>query len=216
MPQNLAAISAVPGSAWVLLEYGGSEWAEDAANLIGPLRGDDFAVFRTKSPASYSHSHAKNVCARAATALGADDWVCNLDADNFLTVEYIERVMRALTSDRNVIVRSPSSAAGRIACSSAAFHEVRGYDERFQGWGAEDCDFIARLLMISGTRYHPVEESAGAAIAHGEAERMQDMDGTLAESHRRNSALYQGNRAARLIKANPTGYGVSPDITRFY
>lgn len=50
----------------------------------------------------------------------------------------------------------PTPTVGPIAFTREAFLAVRGYDERFEGWGYEDVDLWSRLRATVGQNvYHP-------------------------------------------------------------
>jgi hypothetical protein len=205
----MAALRKVDAVSWLLLDYGGPSWFNDA---IPYTQNDDrAAIFRTDEPQLYNHSHAKNAAVAAAgRAFPGLTWVCNLDADNYVNVDYVERLLAHLRASANGVARSPRTAAGRIACSLQSFGRVRGYDERFRGWGAEDCDFIHRVLRLGCHQYRALEDSL-PPVEHGKAERMSEMQSLNYDAcYSDNMALYRDNKRRRATAVNPAGYGVTP------
>jgi hypothetical protein len=79
--------------------------------------------------------------------------MCSLKADALLpytTVDYLSRTgtaqMFAGCDDPDVERRAKSAVGGVIWVTAQMFEKVGGYDDNFEGWGAEDNDFYLRLL----------------------------------------------------------------------
>jgi len=60
---------------------------------------------------------------------------------------------------------------GTSICAKADFERVGGYDEVIQGWGKEDDDFYARLLL-AGVRYGTFPGDTLHGIRHADNERV--------------------------------------------
>ena len=88
--------------------------------------------------------------------------------------------------------RGRGTEGHNIACWRADAVLVNGFDERFEGWGGEDSDFVLRLLHAGlGKR----RLRFGGSLYH--------LDHVPAERHlqRRNDGIYDENAAARRIRA---------------
>lgn len=100
----------------------------------------------------YNPSHAKNIVHRAAQA----DVLCNLDADNFLTPNYVRYLLDCFKFGENRCVSfiSPDSKSnvydgtcGRIAISKNNFTKIGGYNEAFKCYGFDDIDLLVRTKL---------------------------------------------------------------------
>ena len=93
-----------------------------------------------------------------AHALATGDYVCNVDADNFLGLGFADYLRGVFRRRPNAIVARTGSTAGstwpaqgcmgRVALSKENFDLLGGYDEseRFRGWSGEDSDLVIRAV----------------------------------------------------------------------
>lgn len=97
----------------------------------------------TKKPTTFSQAITKNITMKNSTG----DIVCNLDADNFLTRKFLEKINEIFKSNTPIIVsgEQQKGIAGRIVCRKEHLYELKGFDENLKGWGYEDLDFISRF-----------------------------------------------------------------------
>jgi hypothetical protein len=96
-----------------------------------------------------------------AHALATGDYVCNVDADNFLGFGFTQYLRAVFRRRPNAIVATNrldsrlnlgvhKGSMGRIALSKANFDLLGGYDEspRFRGWSGEDSDLLIRAIRM--------------------------------------------------------------------
>jgi hypothetical protein len=96
-----------------------------------------------------------------AHALATGDYVCNLDADNFVGFGFVHYLRAVFLRRPNAIVATNrldsrlnlgvhKGSMGRIAMSRANFALLGGYDEsaRFKGWSGEDSDLLIRAVRM--------------------------------------------------------------------
>jgi predicted glycosyltransferase involved in capsule biosynthesis len=124
------------------------EWVMD--NLSKYIKAGSVVYRWTKKPYFFNFSHSKNVSHKLASG----DILVNLDADNYLSMQYIDRILEIFEHNSQchgmptVIYPKPNkdnmSGLGRIAISRELFYEINGYNERFEGYGYEDIDLINR------------------------------------------------------------------------
>jgi len=123
------------------------------------IRGKDFQQFLlskkllyyyTDEPSFWRGSHAVNVAHR----LGDGDVLCNLDADNFLTKEYLDWLFELFSNNRNIVTEGVGhGGGGRVAVFKEDFNKVGGYTEGFFVVGGYfHRDFIGRVCMLGRTR----------------------------------------------------------------
>ena len=110
---------------------------------------------------------AKNLAHNAAEG----DILVNVDADNYLSIQYVNGVLEIFKDDCDVIVYSEEdNVGGRIAISRNNFSRLGGYDERFKDWGYDDIDFIYRARNLGLRRF---KMNGLSAISHGDELRFK-------------------------------------------
>jgi predicted glycosyltransferase involved in capsule biosynthesis len=97
----------------------------------------------------YEFSKAKNIAHYEAKG----DILINVDADNYLSIQYVQAILDIFSQDKYVIVYGEKEVGGRIAISKMCFHLLGGYDERFKDWGYEDIDLIYRARNLGLRRF---------------------------------------------------------------
>ena len=163
LPLNLELCALFPGEVEVLLlDY---QSPDALRRWVRPYLSGQFRVY-TSDNAKYFHmAHAKNVIHKKAKG----DWLCNLDADNFLTLRFLETV---LSFEKEEISFGRDGCSGRICLRRDLFYSLGGYDEEFLGWGMDDKDLLFRA--VHGFQAFPVDISNLAPfIEHGEEGRVE-------------------------------------------
>jgi GT2 family glycosyltransferase len=111
------------------------EWVEQTHPGVKIVRCEGKAHFRI--------AEARNLGAAASTAA----WLCFVDADVLLMPDFLSKLSALL--HRESYFRSELGASadlmGTVLIPREAFESVGGYDEAFEGWGAEDYDLYLRL-----------------------------------------------------------------------
>ena len=120
----------------------------------GP-KGPDKVVTWVPAPGPFCVSRGRNVGAKAAS----HDLILFLDADVLLHPEALVRMVDACALGNTLAMvmklrdgdedetRPAHGDCGTILVPRAAFFEIRGYDEFYRGWGAEDNDVVDRLVL---------------------------------------------------------------------
>ena len=136
---------------FVLLNYnskdGMDKWVNE--NLNTYIQNGTVRYLHTTTPKVFSQSHTKNITMKH----GSGDVVCNLDADNYISEKFLQKLYDVFTESDPVILAGErlEGVAGRIACRKEHLYELGGFDENFNGWGAEDLDFIHRFEVYYNT-----------------------------------------------------------------
>ena len=175
-----------PDVEFVVVDYnsrdGLKEWILTEPELQPFLESDVLKYARYPEATSFHHAHAKNMAHRLATG----DFLCNLDADNFLGYGFASRLAQNFGRDSDALVLPDLSLTrhtpveergfyGRIAMSAKNFLKLGGYDEDRRGWGGEDTDLILRALS-SGMKADPFsEKSFMQVVGHTHAERVANL-----------------------------------------
>lgn len=115
----------------------------------------------------FNLSEARNLGVAATTA----PWLVFLDADVLVAPE-LTRTLEPLLGPKTFLWPDPRPAElwGALVVSRADFDAVGGYDEAFEGWGAEDVDMTVRLSE-AGLSPRTFPGGLLASLPHGEAER---------------------------------------------
>ena len=162
LPHNLADCvdwSRPNAVEFVLLDYssrdGLAEWITTDPGLRPYLDAGILRFARTEGHPHFRHSHAKNMAHMLATG----DYVCNVDADNFVGKGFVDYLRAVFVRRPNAIVTSNRAdvrlnrgpykgCMGRVALSKDNFLMLGGYDEsdRFRGWSGEDGDLLIRAI----------------------------------------------------------------------
>lgn len=146
---------------FVVLDYSSpddlAEWITTDPALRSYVDAGILKFARSEGHTRFRHSHAKNM----AHALATGDFVCNVDADNFVGFGFVEYLRAVFRHRPNAIVATNrldnrlnlgvhKGSMGRIALSKANFDLLGGYDEsaRFKGWSGEDTDLLIRALRM--------------------------------------------------------------------
>lgn len=135
-------------SKFVLLNYNSQDGMHDwvQTNLKDYMAQGIVKYLKTTKPRVFSQSHTKNITARSADA----DIVCNLDADNFLSRDYLAQNLTFFKNNKyeHKISKPPAGGnSGRIMCYKKDLLEIGGFNECMTGWGFEDNDFFKRFKM---------------------------------------------------------------------
>jgi hypothetical protein len=186
---------------FVVLDYSSpddlAEWITTDPFLQPYLEAGILKFARNQGQTYFRHSHAKNM----AHAIATGDYVCNLDADNFvgagftdyLRCVFVRRPNSIVVPNRldsKLLVGSFKGCMGRVALSKANFEMLGGYDEsnRFRGWAGEDSDLVIRAVrkfirpvLLRDPRFLQV-------VPHSDLERIrltdfQDANAELAKVH---------------------------------
>lgn len=144
---------------FVVLDYSSPDdlaaWIASDPQLRPYLDAGILKFARSEGHTRFRHSHAKNM----AHALATGDFLCNVDADNFVGFGFTQYLRAVFARRPNALVATNrldsrlnlgvhKGCMGRIALSRANFDMLGGYDEgqRFKGWSGEDSDLVIRAM----------------------------------------------------------------------
>lgn len=215
---NLSVMSEFQGLECILLNYNSpdllDEWVKN--ELYDHINEGRMTYYKTSEPTTFHIAHAKNVAHRLATG----NIVCNLDADTFLSVEFVNFVRDAFADGlhRTCVAQTEScDLSGRIAISRLNFLNLGGYNEKLvHGWGYDDHDFLRRatLFGVSTRLFRP---DIAKVIQHGNLERVRYTESkSIEESHARNVRVSEDAIARGEIVANRgRSWGVAKVVRNF-
>jgi glycosyltransferase involved in cell wall biosynthesis len=163
--QTLPLLMALPLRQIVVVDYdcpdGSGPWVAEAFPQATLVRATDRPHFNA--------SAARNLGAAAATA----PWLLFIDADTRVTPGLWDALVARLAPGVFIVAKPRvPELCGTFVTARSDFEALGGFDETFQGWGAEDTDFLERLEML-GRRQDFYDASLASAIAHGHDLRMR-------------------------------------------
>lgn len=171
--------TSLAGAQIILVDYDCPEhcgdWAE--ANVPGVL------VVRVRNRPVFNLAKARNLGIARATA----PWLLLADADVLFTAPLPASLASLMTTPAILLPDPrPPELFGTVLVPRADALAVGAYDETFEGWGAEDDDFLMRLEH-RGLARRPFDGAGIATIGHDDALRTRFQDRTLATAWTLNS-----------------------------
>jgi hypothetical protein len=144
---------------FIVLDYSSPDdlatWITTDPELQPYLDAGILKFARSFGQTRFRHSHAKNM----AHALATGDFLCNVDADNFIGQGFTDYLAAIFSRKPTAIVATNrldsrlnagahKGCMGRVALSKRNFAMLGGYDEseRFNGWAGEDTDLVIQAV----------------------------------------------------------------------
>lgn len=162
--KSLPSFVRQPDAAVVVVDYGCPDGSGDWVEANFPT----VEVVRSPESQRFEAARARNLgAARARTP-----WICFIDADMEAANDFSARVKPLLKPGRFYHPGFRHLATfGTCICAAKDFVRIGGYDEVIQGWGNEDQDFYARLLL-SGVGYSTFPNDTIKANDHADGQRV--------------------------------------------
>jgi hypothetical protein len=136
LPTVLAAARKSPPVEIVVLDYGSSDFL---TSYLSPYYAEIRYSFYD---APYFHmAHARNL----AMTTGRGDYLISTNADTLLDESYFEVVRELVERTGCDVARAGKKINGVIVVRREEFIKAGGFDERFEFYGPEDSDLMARL-----------------------------------------------------------------------
>ena len=171
LPVLVASAGHEPGVLFLVVDYDCPQhcgsWVE--------RRYPQVKVVRLRNCPVFSLVKARN----AGASQVQTPWLGFLDCDVLVTPEAITNLLTVLraqsmagASCHHLFVSESrqNELAGFLACASSLFRQLEGYDETFEGWGAEDTDILLRLQQ-AGCHTHLLPTGQLAALLHDDSVR---------------------------------------------
>jgi glycosyltransferase involved in cell wall biosynthesis len=163
LKQSLPALMAIPDLEVVVVDYDCPDGAGDWVEASWPRAK---LVSVTDRP-NFNRSEAKNLGA----AVASGEWLFFVDADIRVGEDFMQS-LDGLMRPGVFLLADPRPAElwGALIVSRADFEAIDGYDEAMEGYGSEDVDVLARL-MIAGVTEAGFPSQGLRVIAHDQAMR---------------------------------------------
>lgn len=208
MPKNIriAAASGVPVE-FILLNYHSPDGMEDwvRGQWMAQIESGIVTYLRTDTPTFFHHAQARNV----AAMLTSGAVICNLDADNYLTTGYIDKLANLRLGNYLHFDQFVPGTFGRLGLFRHDFFRLRGYNELLEGWGYEDKDLIDRAQAM-GLTADFADISPADVIKHPNEDRSLHLPERLKDTistWQKNRKMSEELIAAGKISSNPEGWG---------
>ncbi len=173
LPHNLRVCADREGIEFVLLDYssndGLEEWVRD--NLVAEIASGRVVFLSAPGYQYFNINHARNIVHRQAKG----NILCSLDADVFVSSDFIDAIIQTFSGDAKVITHGRKSAWGRICVRRDHFFAVGGYNEEITGWGRDDQDFISRAALHCGLE-RICHSDFDRVILHDDEERVRNYE----------------------------------------
>jgi len=163
LKQTLPALMAAADIDVVVVDYDCPDRAGDWVRSTWPAA----KVVSVSDRPLYNQSEAKNLGAAAARG----DWLFFADADVRIAEDFAQMVQPLLRPGAFLLADPrPADLWGAIFVSRRDFEAVGGFDVAMEGYGSEDVDLLARLMMAGVRQAHFPSRGFGI-IQHDEATR---------------------------------------------
>jgi len=189
---------------FVVLDYGSTDGLEEWIynDMQSHINTGKLKFKRTDKPKYFRPPHAKNI----AHKMGNGAILVNLDADNIVTKEYMQKLREVFNGGYNFMASKSepkhwNGAFGRIAIKRWWFYHMGGYNEEFEGYGYEDDDLIMRARAI-GIKFYWQPTDILKWIDHGDEDRYGNIENQDRSMMDRNMNISLNNIEAGQLVAN--------------
>lgn len=202
MPNLIKAANFSPPVEIVVLDYNSPD---DLADYISQamsveLVGGSMLTYRKYTGRDYYHmAHARNLSVLASSG----DWIVASCADLVPAESFFQVVRDTLREDDYLWIRHPDRFVGVFLCRREEFIAAGGYDERFEFYGKEDKDIIARMERRAGN-YTTLSSSLWTNIPTPREEKLKNYRLVLSrrEVGRRSRMIWMENIENAVLVAN--------------
>ena len=168
----------------------------DTAEFVGGSR----LTYRKYAGRDHYHmAHARNLSVLASSG----EWIVTGSTDIFPAEMYFQVVRDAIQEDDYLWMRHPDRFVGMFLCKREEFLAAGGYDERFEFYGKEDKDIIARMMRRGGN-YTTLSSSLLTNIPTSKVEKFKNYRLQLSrrEISVRSKVIWEENNANAALVAN--------------
>ena len=166
--ETLPTFAGQPDAAVVIVDYGCPDASGDWVEANFP----QVEVVRSPESPRFELARARNLGAARVRS----PWICFIDADTRVEAAFSEQLKPLLAPGCFYRARSRNpNTWGTAVCTAEDFEDIGGYDEVIEGWGKEDEDLYARLVM-AGVRCLSFPGELVHAVTHSDTERVAHYD----------------------------------------
>lgn len=171
LPVLMAATGHEPVVRFLVVDYDCPQHCGDWVESHCP----QVKVVRVRSCPVFSLVKARNAGANQVRT----PWLGFLDCDVLVTPQAMANLLPVLRAQSGagqahqhlfVSESRQNELAGFLVCANSLFRQLEGYDETFEGWGAEDTDLLLRLQQ-AGCQTHLLPNGQLVALLHDDSVR---------------------------------------------
>ncbi len=172
LPINILSNQDYENCEFVVLDYNSSDKVEEyiKEELYDYIQNKKLVYYKTIEPSYFKRSHSRNL----AFKLAKGDLVCNLDADNYTGQGFATYLNSIFNIHKDFFLTGmmfnnsefSKDVLGRVCLTKNKFNELKGYDERMEGYGFEDIDLYSRL-ELAGLKRKAIDRKYLTSIKHG-------------------------------------------------
>jgi len=208
MPSLIQAANNSPPIEIVILDYNSqdrlAEFMQETA-LAELLTDSNELTYRKYTGRDYYHmAHARNLSALASSG----DYILISSADVYMLPDYLS-IMRKKISEGYTWLHHSDRFVGVVCIERQEFISAGGFDERFEFYGKEDKDLIARLLRRGAS--HTQMPDLLSLIPTPWADKLINYRGNPSRSQvsKYSKAIYQSNIDSGVLVVNQDkGWGL--------
>ena len=201
LPTMIKAANASPPVEIVIINYNSDDDLDDYIKSVTELIAPNTLVYKKYTGRKYFHmAHSKNL----AVLSSSGEYIVTMGADILLDPQFISFVRAAILKNPVDWLSSPDFYCGVIVFKREEFIEAGGYDERFEFYGPEDRDMIARMRMRGG-KFEMIPHYLISEIPTSNIEKVRNYRGPLLNKtthSRRMRVFYEENKANNVLVAN--------------
>jgi hypothetical protein len=175
LPQNIKDNLDYGNIEFILLDYnsddGLQEWVLD--ELHEHLKSGKVKFFRTEDPQYFHRCHSRNMAFKKASG----QIICNVDADNYIGPSFAQYINDFFQSNLNSFLTpdyTVRDSMGRVCIKKSDYHNIRGYNERLEGYGFDDLDLYRRLELMGINHAYIKSPEFLSVINHDNADRYKN------------------------------------------
>ena len=216
LPGIIRAASNSPPVEVVILDYNSQDDLADymrlqmglpsgAFNDLGAWGNGWSLVYKKyKGRDNYHMAHARNLSILASSG----DWVVSSGSDIILDENYFKVLRTTIEKEQLKWIRHGRRYVGVIWVKRDEFMDAGGYDERFEYYGKEDKDLLARLERRGGA-FAVMPDSLLGLIPTPKEEKFKHYRGNMTRQQMGKYAkrIYQENIDNNVLVVNEGGWG---------
>lgn len=213
LPKNIKD-NDCPFIEFVILNYSSKDDLDSWIKSTGFIESGKVNYYKLDGKEYFHMSHAKNVAGK----LGNGDIIMNLDADMYAGEDLYKKLSSAFKYKNRTFACGMEYTNGKIATTKKCFWDVKGYDEKMMGWGAEDFDMIQRTIFYGNGFICNKDREFNESIPHDNETRVKNFNpkfNNMGTTELANAYIHKYNAANKIIAANKGDWGKATVIKNF-
>ena len=206
LPAMIRAANASPPVEICVLNYNSDDDLDEYIATVNGLKEPNRLIYAKCTGRQYFHqAHSRNLAYR----MGTGEYTVTMGADILLAEDFIVYV-RERIAEGAVWMATRKAFGGVVVVQAREFAEAGGYDERFEFYGSQGTDLVARLQRRGG-KFARLPDRLLAEVYTSNRIKLRDYDPQAFEDRtiwlkramgRAMRAIYEENVANHVLVAN--------------